>query len=185
DREIEKQRAGHYPTLDLVAARGRSSQTGSLNTFGALGSTVGSDTNTRTIGLQLAIPIYAGGAVVSRDREAVALREKSVADLENARRQATLLARQAYLGVTSGLAQVKAYEAAVTSSQSALESNKLGYEVGVRINIDVLNAQSQLFDTRQKLVKSRLDTLAALLKLKAAAGTLSEDDVAAVNTLLE
>lgn len=185
DREIEKQRAGHYPTLDLVASRGRSSQTGALNTLGIAGGAAGSDTNTNTIGLQLAIPIYAGGAVVSRDREAVALREKSIADLENARRQSTLLARQAYLGVTSGLAQVKAYEAAVTSSQSALESNKLGYEVGVRINIDVLNAQSQLFDTRQKLVKARLDTLAALLKLKAAAGTLSEDDVAAVNTLLE
>ena len=185
DREIEKQRAGHYPTLDLVAARSRSSQTGSLNTLGVLGSNAGSDTNSRTIGLQLAVPIFAGGSVMSRDREAVALREKSLADLENARRQAALAARQAYLGVTSGLAQVKAYEAAVVSSQSALESNKLGYEVGVRINIDVLNAQSQLFDTRQKLVKARLDTLAALLKLKAAAGTLSEDDVAAVNTLLE
>ena len=182
DREIEKQRAGHYPTLDLVAARSRSSQTASLN-FGVPGP--GSDLNSRTIGLQLAIPIFAGGAVMSRDREAVALREKSLADLENARRQAALAARQAYLGVTSGLAQVKAYEAAVVSSQSALESNKLGYEVGVRINIDVLNAQSQLYDTRQKLVKARLDTLAALLKLKAAAGTLSEDDVVAVNALLE
>jgi outer membrane protein len=123
--------------------------------------------------------------VVSRDREAVALREKALADLENARRTAALNARQAYLGVTSGLAQVGAYEAALLSSQSALDSNKLGYEVGVRINIDVLNAQSQLFDTRQKLAKARLDTLAALLKLKAAAGTLADEDVAAINSLLE
>ena len=178
-REIEKQRAGHYPTLDLVATRGRSSATNST-TLG-----VGSDSNSNTIGLQLSIPIFAGGATASKDREAVALKEKAGADLENARRTAALNARQAYLGVSSGLAQVKAYEAALTSSQSALDSNKLGYEVGVRINIDVLNAQSQLFDTRQKLAKARLDTLAALLKLKAAAGSLGEDDVAAVNALLD
>ena len=178
-REIEKQRAGHYPTLDLVATRGRSSATNST-TLG-----FGSDANASTIGVQLAIPIFAGGLTVSKDREAVALKEKAGADLENARRTAALNARQAYLGVNSGLAQVKAYEAALTSSQSALDSNKLGYEVGVRINIDVLNAQSQLYDTKQKLAKARLDTLAALLKLKAAAGSLSEDDVAAINALLD
>ena len=178
-REVEKQRAGHYPTLDLVATRGRSSATNS-STLG-----FGSDSNASTIGVQLSIPIFAGGAVVSKDREAVALKDKAGADLENARRTAALNARQAYLGVTSGLAQVKAYEAALTSSQSALDSNKLGYEVGVRINIDVLNAQGQLFDTRQKLAKARLDTLAALLKLKAVAGSLGEDDVAAINALLE
>ena len=178
-REVEKQRAGHYPTLDLVATRGRSSASNST-TLG-----FGSDSNSSTIGLQLAIPIFAGGGVVSKDREAVALKEKAAADLENARRTAALNARQAYLGVTSGLAQVKAYEAALTSSQSALDSNRLGYDVGVRINIDVLNAQSQLFDTRQKLAKARLDTLVALLKLKAAAGSLGEDDVAAINALLE
>ncbi|MBI3096141.1 MAG: TolC family outer membrane protein [Rhodocyclales bacterium] len=181
-REIEKQRAGHYPTLDLVASRSRSSNTGSY----ALGAVrPGSDTDVHAIGLQLSLPIFAGGAVMSKDREAVALKEKAASDLDNARRTAALNARQAYLGVSSGLAQVKAYEAALTSSQSALDSNKLGYEVGVRINIDVLNAQSQLYDTRQKLAKARLDTLAALLKLKAAAGSLGEDDVAAVNALLD
>jgi outer membrane protein len=176
-REVEKQRAGHYPTLDLVATNGRSGA--------GAGTTGGFDSKSGTIGLQLTIPIFAGGAVMSKDREAAALKEKAGADLENARRTAALNARQAYLGVSAGLAQVKAYEAALTSSQSALDSNKLGYEVGVRINIDVLNAQSQLYDTRQKLAKARLDTLAALLKLKAAAGSLGEDDVAAVNALLE
>jgi len=179
-REMEKQRAGHYPTLDLVASRGRSSATASTLTSGS-----GSDTDSTTIGLQLAIPIFAGGSTMSRDREAVALHEKAGADLDNARRTAALSARQAYLGVTSGLAQVKALEQAVVSSQSALDSNKLGYEVGVRINIDVLNAQQQLYSTRRDLAKARLDTLAAQLKLKAAAGTLGEDDVAAVNVLLE
>ena len=183
-REVEKQRAGHYPTLDLVATRGRNSATNTIAAgVGPLG--VGSDSNVSTVGLQLSIPIFAGGGTASRDREAVALKDKAAADLENARRTAALNARQAYLGVTSGLAQVRAYEAALTSSQSALDSNKLGYEVGVRINIDVLNATSQLYDTRQKLAKARLDTLAALLKLKAAAGSLGEDDVAAVNSLLD
>jgi len=177
--EAQKQRAGHYPTLDLVATNGLNSATG--NTLTGFGS----DSRGTTIGVQLAIPIFAGGLTSSRDREAVSLREKAAADLDNARRTAALQARQSYLGVTSGLSQVKAYEAALVSSQSSLDSNKLGYEVGVRINIDVLNAQSQLYDTRQKLAKARLDTLIAQLKLKAAAGNLSEDDLAAINALLE
>jgi len=178
-QEVSKQRGGHLPTLDLVASYGKSG-TGYSPTLGT-----GVDTTTGTVGMQLAVPIFAGGAVSSKDREAVALREKALADLENARRLAALGARQAYLGVTSGLSQVKAYEAALASSQSALDSNKLGYEVGIRINIDVLNAQSQLYDTRQKLMKARLDTLVAQLKLKQAAGNLTDGDLAAINALLE
>ncbi|HTH40328.1 MAG TPA: TolC family protein, partial [Rhodocyclaceae bacterium] len=137
------------------------------------------------VGVQLTVPIFAGGAVNSAVSQAVALKEKANADLDFARRNAALLARQSYLGVNAGLAQVKALEAALISSQSALESNKLGFEVGVRTNIEVLNAQSQYYDTRQKLKKARLDTLAALLKLKGAAGTLSDVDVEAINGLLE
>jgi outer membrane protein len=181
--EADKQRAGHYPTLDLVATRGRNSQT--TNFSPTLGFLPGNDTSATTVGVQLSIPIFAGGAVNSRTREAAALREKARSDLDNARRTAVLQAQQAFLGVTSGLSQVKAYEAALVSSNSALESNKLGYEVGVRINIDVLNAQSQLYDTKQKLAKARLDTLMAQLKLKSAAGNLTEEDLAAVNALLE
>ncbi len=178
-QEVSKQRGGHYPTLDLVASYGKSGSGYSSQTA------AGVDSRSAAIGLQLAVPIFAGGAVASKDRESVALRDKALADLDNARRQAALGARQAYLGVTSGLSQVRAYEAALASSQSALESNKLGYDVGVRINIDVLNAQSQLFDTRQKLMKARLDTLVAQLKLKSAAGNLTEDDLAAINAILE
>ena len=184
-REVERQRAGHYPTLDLVAGRGRSSTTNTTVTGAGVGSGVGSDTHSTTVGLQLNLPIFSGGATMSRDREAVALKERAVADLDNARRTAALNARQGYLGVTAGLAQIRAYEAALTSSQSALESNKLGYEVGVRINIDVLNAQSQLYETRQKLAKSRMDTLIALLRLKAASGSLGDEDVAAINAQLD
>ncbi|MDO8348158.1 MAG: TolC family outer membrane protein [Rugosibacter sp.] len=177
-REIERQRAGHYPTLDLVATRSHNAVADSPF-FG------GYEADNHTVGVQLSIPLFAGGYTMSKGREAVARKEKAAADLENSRRQAALAARQTYLGVTSGLAQVKALEAAQTSSQSALDSNKLGYEVGVRINIDVLNAQSQLYDTRQKLVRARLDTLLALLRLKAAAGILGEEDIAAINALLE
>ncbi|AJP49118.1 channel protein TolC [Rugosibacter aromaticivorans] len=176
-REIEKQRAGHYPTLDLVASRNRSAL-GNSPIFG------GSDSHSNSIGLQLSIPVFSGGAIASKDREAVALKEKAAADLENARRQAALEARQSYLGVNAGLSQVKAFEAALVSSQSSLDSNKLGYDVGVRINIDVLNAQSQLYATQQSLSKARLDTLLALLRLKSAAGNLTEQDVQAINALL-
>lgn len=183
DKEINKQRAGHLPTLDLVATRGRSSATGGL--AAGVVAPFGSDAHSSTVGLQLTLPIFAGGAVMSRDREAVALREKARADLDNTRRSAALGARQAYLGVTNGMAQVKAYEQALVSSQSALDSNKLGYEVGVRINIDVLNAQQQLFSTRRDLAKARYDTLLAQLRLKAAAGSLGEEDVQAINALLE
>ena len=182
DREVDKQRAGHYPTLDLVASRGRSTL-GQTFMFGQ--DLPGSVQDSTTIGLQLAIPVFAGGATTSRNREAVALRDKARSDLDNARRQAALSARQAYLGFTSGLAQVKALEQGLVSSRSALDSNKLGYEVGVRINIDVLNAQQQVYSTRRDLAKARLDTLSAQLRLKAAVGALGEADLAAVNALLE
>ena len=177
-REVRRNKAGHLPTLDLVGTYG---ETGASNNI--LNGT-GSDTRGSTVGLQLSVPLYAGGAPTSRVREAIALLEKSRQDLENARRSAALSSRQSYLGVTNGMAQVRALEQALISSQSALESNKLGYEVGVRINIDVLNAQQQLFSTKRDLSRARYDTLLSGLKLKAAAGALGEEDLDAVNRLL-
>ena len=177
-REIERNRAGHYPTLDLVASTGRTATGGASST----GTGVVKPT---TIGVQWSIPLFAGFAVDSKVKEAVALQEKARNDLETNRRSAAQGARQACTGVTSGLAQVKAYEAAEISSQSALDSNKLGYQVGVRINIDVLNAQQQLYTTRQNLAKARYDTIMNGLRLKSAAGTLKEEDLSEVNTLLQ
>ena len=182
DHDVGKQRAGHLPTLDLVATRGRASQQTQI-LVGVLYP--GSDTNTTTVGLQLSLPLLAGGSVSSRDREAVALRDKARADLDNAKRQAALQALQAYLGVTSGLAQVQALEQGLVSSNSALASNRLNYEVGMRANIDVLNAQQQVYSTRRDLARARLDTLIAQVRLKAAAGSLSDEDVVAINALLE
>ncbi|MDI3489751.1 MAG: outer membrane protein [Thauera sp.] len=173
-REVERARAGHLPTVDIVATHGVNNR-----------PQVATDrSEATTIGLQLNLPLYAGGRVSSVSREAAALRMKADADLEDARRNAALAARQSWLGVTSGMAQVKALEAAKVSSTSALEANKLGYEVGVRINIDVLNAQTQLADTLQQLSRARYDTLLAQLRLKAAAGTLGESDVREINALL-
>ena len=177
-REVDKQRAGHYPTLDLVANVGTSKSYGSTS-IGML------DTDYQNVGVQLNIPLFQGGLVVSRQREATANRMAAQSGLEAARRGAALSTRQNYLGVVNGLAQVRALKAALVSSQSALESNKLGYEVGVRINIDVLNAENQVYVTRRDLAKATLDTLMSQLKLKAAVGALGEDDVAQINTLLD
>jgi outer membrane protein len=175
-REISRNRAGHYPTLDLVASRSHANQPS---------STLADATNSNSIGLQWSIPLFSGFAVDSRVREAIALEDKARNDLETARRNAAQAARQSFLGVNSGLSQVKALEAAEISSQSALDSNKLGYQVGVRINIDVLNAQQQLFSTLRDLAKARYDTILNGLKLKSAAGTLKEEDVQQVNALLK
>jgi outer membrane protein len=179
-REIERSRAGHYPTLNMVGSLSRNSS--GFSTAGA--ANLATDTTSNSIGLQLSIPLYAGGGVSSLVRQAIAIQEKVRQDLETARRNAALSVRQAYLGVTNGMAQVRALEQALISSQSALDSNKLGYEVGVRINIDVLNAQQQLFSTKRDLSKARYDTLLNGLKLKAASGALGEEDLEAVNRLL-
>jgi outer membrane protein len=180
-REIERIRAGHLPTLSIVGTAGGSSS--SISTSTSVNNNA-SDATSRTIGLQLAIPLYAGGNVSSQVRQAVANREKAQQDLESTRRAAALAARQAYVGVSNGMAQVKALEAALVSSRSALDSNKLGYEVGVRINIDVLNAQQQVYSTLRDLSKARYDTIVNGLKLKAATGALGEADVEEVNRLL-
>jgi outer membrane protein len=178
-RQIKLNRAGHYPTVDLVASRSHSNQTGSLT------SPTGASSDSNAIGVQWNIPIFSGFAVDSRVREAIALEERTRSDLENARRVAAQGARQAFLGVNSGLAQVRAREAAEVSSQSALESNRLGYQVGVRINIDVLNAQQQLYSTRRDLARARYDAIVNSLRLKSAAGILKEDDLVQVNGLLQ
>ena len=177
-REIKRNRAGHYPTVDLIAGRNYNNQVYPSATY------LNQSTANNSIGVQWNIPLFSGFAVDSKVNESISLADKARSDLENARRTAILNARQAYLGVSNGLSQVKAYEAAEISSLSSLESNRLGYQVGVRINIDVLNAQQQLFSTRRDLAKARYDTLMNGLKLKSAAGTLKEEDLALVNQLL-
>lgn len=171
-REIARNRANHLPTANLTAATQHNSQTG----FGT--------TKNNAIGVTWNVPIFSGFAITSKVRETIALEDKARNDLESTKRLASQNARQAFLGMNSGLAQVKALEAAEVSSKSSLDSNKLGYQVGVRINIDVLNAQRQLYATQKDLSKARYDTIMNGLRLKSAAGTLKEDDLAPVNALL-
>ena len=175
-QEVERNRGGHYPTLDLVASYSDNSASG--GTFGA------ADTTSKAIGLQLNLPLYQGGAISSKVREAVANQDKARQDLDNTRRQVDLQTRQAFLGVTSGDAQVRALQQARVSSQTSLDSTKLGFEVGVRTNVDVLNAQQQLYSAKRDLLQARYNFIMSQLKLRSAVGTLSEADLEQVNRWL-
>ena len=178
--EVRRASAGHRPTLDLVATHGQTTQSVTTTTA----TSAGQDTTSSSIGLQLAVPLFQGGSLSSREREAAANYNKAREDAQNARRTAALTARQSYVSVVNGISQIGALEQALVSSQSALDSNRLGYEVGVRINIDVLNAQQQLFSTRRDLAVARYNTITNHLKLKAAAGSLREEDLEEVNRVL-
>jgi outer membrane protein len=176
--ETEKAKAGHMPTLDLTASYGATRYRN-----GNLTSRI--DNNIGTIGLSFNLPLYAGHATHNRIQETVALEDKARNDLDVAQRNVAQSTRTAFFGVQSGLGQVKALEAAEASSQSALDANKLGYQVGVRINIDVLNSQSQLFQTKRDLAKARYDVLLGQLKLSQAAGVLTFADLQKINHLLQ
>jgi len=177
-REVARQNAGYLPTLDLAVSYGLTNNT-------VVGSVSGVDSRSAAIGLQLGWNLYQGGATRSLVREAVANQEKARFDLENARRQAALDTRQAYLGVVSGDARVAALQQAVVSSETQLKSTKLGQEVGVRTAVDVLNAEQQLYSAQRDLAAARYAALLSGLNLKAAAGVLSEADMQALDALLK
>jgi outer membrane protein len=177
--EVDKAEAGHKPTLDLVASYG-----GSRNPNGTFTNPNGSRNTSAVVGLNFNVPLFAGFATQNRVRETLSLSDKARTDLEGVRRSVALSTRTAFFGLVSGQGQVKALEAAELSSQSALDANKLGYQVGVRINIDVLNSQSQLFQTKRDLARARYDVLVGELRLRQASGTLTPDDLQAINGLL-
>ncbi len=182
--ESEKAMAGHKPTVDLTMGYNVQKNLSGTN-ISALASGVNyTQTTVKSAGIAATLPLFAGTATQNRLRETVALEEKARMDLEGAQRQVAQATRTAYLGLQSGLGQVKAYEAAESSSQVALDANKLGYQVGVRINIDVLNSQSQLYQTKRDLAKARYDVLVGQLKLRQAAGVLRAEDMASINALL-
>ena len=177
--ETAKAEAGHKPTLDLVAGY---TPTRYKDGKGLNASQV--DINTNSVTLSFNMPLFAGFATQNRIKETVALEDKARSDLEAAERAVAQATRSAFFGLQSGLGQVNALQAAEASSQSALDANKLGYQVGGRIDIDVLNSQSQLFQTKRDLAKARYDVLLGQLKLRQATGTLTEADLAAINALL-
>jgi outer membrane protein len=179
-REVQRQRDGHKPTLDLVGGYNVSKFNGTQsNEF------INPRINTGTVGLLLNVPIYQGGLVQSRVREALSLQDRSNAELESARRSSANAARDAYTGVNFGLAQVRALESAEVSARTQLDSTQLGYQVGVRILLDVLNATTQLVQTQRDLKRARYDFLLAALRLKASSGALTEEDIAGINALLD
>jgi outer membrane protein len=178
--ETQKAKAALKPTMDLQL-----SHTFNNNTNGSTASTSGLTSNLTTGAVVLSWPFYTGNALDNRVRETLSLTQKAQADLDAATRTVAQNTRSAFFGVMSGVSQVKALQAAVESSQVALEANKLGYSVGVRINMNVLDAQSKLFDTKAKLAKARYDVLMGSLRLRQVSGTLQLQDLQGINNLLE
>jgi len=176
---IELAKAGHYPTLDLVASYGWTNFGGTAVNFG-----VSNWSTTGIIGVQATIPIYQGGFVDSKVRQAYSLQDKARQDLEFAKRSAFTLAQTGFTGVTSSVASVKAFEQALVSAESAYQSNVLGQEVGIRTFLDVLQVQQNVYSTRRDLAQAYFNYLTGMLRLKAAVGTLDEKDVEDINRQL-
>lgn len=181
EKEVSKSMAAHAPTLDIVANRAGSYSSGSLSSP--------ADLSTQTLshqrGVQLTIPLFAGGATQSKVRESVALEEKAKEELTGAKRNASSQVRQSFTGLMNGQAQVEALEAAVEASQNSVESNKIGFKVGTRINPDVLNAEQQLYTAMRDLSKARVDAVMQSLKLKATTGSLDGDDLVVLEKLMQ
>lgn len=173
NQELEKNRAGHYPTLDLTASRTLSE---SDNNY-----TINSKYDTTSVGLQLNIPIYAGGYVDAAVRQAVANQDRARQLLTGMYRTVGSDTRKAFLDIVNGIAQIRALEQAVTSNESALLGTRKGFEAGMRSNVDVLNAQQQLFSAKRDLAKARYTLIINRIKLKSAVGLLSEADLEQVN----
>ncbi len=178
---VTKARAENVWTVDLVASYGANYSSNSVTTPTPYETRIKSS----AAGLQLSVPIFAGGLNNSHIREAIANRDKLGAQLEEARRKAGVEAKQAYAAIANGLAQTEALRSAVEAGESSVKGNQTGYRLGLRVNSDVLNAQQQLFAARHDLAKARYDTLLAGLKLKASTGVLSEIDLEVINGLLE
>ena len=178
---VNKAKAENFWTLDFVGSYGSNYSSGNLTIPTPYESRIKSN----MAGIQFTLPIFAGGLNSSHMREAVANQGKLSAQLEESRRKAGADAKQAYAGIVNGVSQAEALQSAVESGESSVKGNQAGYKLGLRINSDVLNAQQQLFVSKRDLAKARYDTLFAGLKLKAAAGVLSESDVQVINGLLE
>lgn len=180
DRQVGRDRAQYAPTLDFVASYGGNYASGSLTTP----QDFSTQARSTVIGITLNVPIFSGGQTSARVAEALAHRDKAEANLETARRQARTDARDAFSAEVDGLSQIEALNEAVRSGKAAVRGNRVGYALGIRINLDVLDAQDELYRSAMDLTKTRYDTLYQGLKLKAAAGVLSGNDVATVNSLL-
>jgi outer membrane protein len=178
--DIQIAKAGHYPTVNITASS-------TSNTVGnsQIRPFYSGRTIDNSVALTLSVPIYSGGRVSANVVEKAELQQKSVYDLEAVRRRAVQLSREYYNGVQAGLARIRGLQAAEKSSLASLRANMTGYQIGVRINLDVLDAQRQLFATKRDLANARYQTLVTSLRLRANSGVLSEVDLMTVNKLLK
>ena len=170
----------NYPSLNFVGTAGYNTSNGTSNSLTPAQTNIYNN----TIALQMTIPLVSGGFNSSVIRQNAALLDAAKANYDNARRTAAQNTRAAFTGFYGGLASVKAYEAAERSTSSALESSKLGFQVGTLINIDVLIALDTLITTRSQLQQARYSTILNAIKLKAHAAALSDEDLISINTLL-
>ncbi|MEO8629967.1 MAG: TolC family protein, partial [Betaproteobacteria bacterium] len=177
-KEIDRNRFNQYPTLDAVGSANYLKQNNSTLGFGQ-------DTRTLAIGLQVNYPLFQGGALTSKVREAIANKSKSEEDYENARRTVAQNVRQAFLAVNTGLGEIEALKQAVSSNRLSVDASKLGQEVGVRTQVDVLNAQQLLYSAERDLARSYYTTILAQLRLKQTVGRLVPNDLDNVNRLLK
>ncbi len=176
--DVKRAEAAKSWTLDATANVSHTQSSGSST------SGLGTWTYAGLVGVTFNLPFDTTGGLSARIRETLALVDKNRNDLETARRTAGLSVRQAYLGVTSGVAGVAAQQQALKSAETQLASTKLGLEVGVRTNLDVLNAQQQVTQVQRDLAQARYNTLLNDLRLKAATGVLGENDLRATNAYL-
>ena len=174
--EVEKAQAGHKPTLDAVAQWSRSSSDSVTN--------VNSRYDNKTIGLQLSVPLYAGGYVSSTVRQAVAAQERAREALEAARRDLGVRVHREFRGMTEGVLRVKALEQAVRSAEQAVLSNQKSFQAGSRTTVDVLNAQQQKTTAQRDLAQARYLYLVSRLRLQALAGDDRQASVAQANSAL-
>jgi outer membrane protein len=172
--------ATNYPSVNFVGTSGYNTSNGTPNSYTPNNTNVYNN----TIALQMSIPLVSGGYNSSIIRQNAALLDAAKANYDNARRTAAQSTRAAFTGFYGGLASVKAYEAAEKSTSSALESSKLGFQVGTLINIDVLIALDTLITTRSQLLQARYSTILNAIKLKAHAAALTDEDLISINALL-
>jgi len=170
----------NYPTINFIGTSGYNTSNGTPNSYTPTNTNVYNN----TVALQMTIPLVSGGYNSSVIRQNAALVDAAKANYDNYRRTAAQNTRAAFTGFYGGLASVKAYEAAERSTSSALDSSKLGFQVGTLINIDVLIALDSLINTRSLLQQARYNTILNAIKLKSYAAALTDEDLLAINTLL-
>ncbi len=173
-REVDKSRGGHLPTVDLIAAYNKS-QSETV-------TSINQDTTTRQVGLQVNIPIFSGGYTNALTNQAIANRQRATYELEAAVNRTQLEVTRQFSGTLSGIAKVQALQLAVASSEKAVHSTKMGFQAGMRTNVDILNAEEQLYQSRRNLAEAKYLYLLSSLRLRAAGGMLSEADMVAVDS---